>query len=80
MTGPRPMSGRQLLGWIGQQPNARTMLRRVERLGRSRGYPSLILKWSADQVADVFHELREKAAKGSSQWGGSARSGGSTAR
>jgi hypothetical protein len=70
MTHEPPVDGRQLLGWIGRQPNSKTMKQRAIRLGRSSGYPSSIRSWSPEQVADVWHELQAKARRGEFHRGG----------
>lgn len=53
----RRMSGNELLGWIGDQPDAQDLLKLAQKLGKSRGYGWQIKTWTHDQVADVYHEL-----------------------
>lgn len=70
-----PATGRELLGWIGRQPDRDRLFERAERLGADRLYPATIVRWDADQVADVFHDLTQKPARGESRWGGPAGTG-----
>jgi hypothetical protein len=65
-----PTDGRTLLGWADRHDLRSAVL----KLGRSRRYPSKVLEWTEDQVADVYHELAAKPPKGSQAWG-VARSG-----
>ena len=66
--GGPPTDGRTLLGWADRQGLRAAVL----KLGRSRRYPSKVLTWTAEQVADVVHELTSKPPKGSQDWGGAA--------
>ena len=61
----RPMTGNQLLGWIGDQPDPRGALKR-RRLGKNHGYVWQIKTWKPEQVAKVYGELT------SGTWGGRA--------
>lgn len=65
-TGP-PATGRELLGWISGH-GGEDMQRRAVAIARSRGYGTMLVKLTADQVADIYHELG-KPARGRQKWG-----------
>jgi hypothetical protein len=69
---PAPSTGHELLGWLYRRDGGErgTWHDRAARLAAARGYPSRVLDWDRDQVADVWHELLQKPAKGSVSWGG----------
>lgn len=62
-----PADGRQLLGWLRQQPD-RNLHRRAVDLAKSRGYGTLLVKLGPDQAADLYHELT--AGRPRAKWGG----------
>jgi hypothetical protein len=62
----RPTDGRTLLGWADRHDVRNEVL----RLGRARKYPSKVVTWDEEQVADVYQVLRSKPPKGSQHWGG----------
>lgn len=66
-SGEPPADGRELLGWIKSHGGDATQKRAVA-IARSRGYGTMLVKLTADQVADVFHELG-KPARGQQRWG-----------
>lgn len=70
-----PDNGRELLDWIGHQAGPDRLYERAKRLGAERGYPSMIQRWNADQVADVYHDLTQKPDRGESRWGGTCGRG-----
>ncbi len=53
----KAMTGGQLLGWIGEQPDARAALRKVQDAGKKLGYGWQVRMWKPDQVARVFGQL-----------------------
>lgn len=61
-----PRDARQFLGWLKER--GREAHQRALSLAKSRGYPTMFVKLSADQVADLYHELTAHAA--TSRWGG----------
>lgn len=68
----RPVTGRELLGWIARQRDPGAVKARAVEIGRAHGYRGLILAWTAAAVADVWHDLVTKPARGASKWGGGA--------
>lgn len=66
-----PTDGRTLLGWADRHG----LRSQVLRFGRARKYPSKVLEWDPEQVADCYHELSSKPPKGSQGWSGMAGSG-----
>ena len=53
----RPMTGGELLAWIGDQADARAALRRVQDAGKRLGYGWQIRMWKPEAVAQVFGQL-----------------------
>ncbi len=68
-TGP-PADGRELLGWIKSHGGPETQKRAVA-IARSRGYGTMLVKLTGEQVADVYHELAVKVGPGRrrQKWG-----------
>ncbi len=62
-----PATGRELLGWISGH-GGEDLQRRAVTIARSRGYGTMLVKLSPDQVADVYREL-QKPARGRQKWG-----------
>ncbi len=58
------MTGNQLLGWIGDQPEPRVALRRTQDAGKKLGYGWQIKAWKPAQVADVCRELQHHGQMG----------------
>ena len=65
-----PADGRQLLGWL--KPRGRDAMRDAVTLAKSRGYGTMLIKLSADQVADIYHELTAAGPgpRRGQKWGG----------
>ena len=64
-------TGYDLINWLNSQP--REVYHRASALARSRGYGTRFVALDRHQVADLWHELALKPARGESPWGGNPR-------
>ncbi len=51
------MTGGQLLGWIGEQSDARSALKQIQSIGKKLGYGWQIRMWKPEMVAAVFSQV-----------------------